>query len=101
MLGRFLVVSTSDNLIFAPTSQFKRTAHGWREWPDVQAVLLQLRAHDGWSVGLLLKMPAPELGGLSILEALEAGQTDAVRAVRWPSPRRVVARRRATRRNRR
>jgi len=77
--GRVLMVRTSDEVLIAPVSQFRKVDERWSPWPEMQDVLRVLRDHDPWSVAQVIRaVVAPELKGLTVRDALLAGQTDMV-----------------------
>jgi hypothetical protein len=74
--GTVLMVRTSDDVLLAPVSQFRKVDEQWTPWPEMQHVLRILRDHDPWAVAQLIRaIVAPELKGLTLRDALLAGQT--------------------------
>ena len=72
--GTLLGLLTADHKTIYPVAQFHR-AHGAIEVkPGVRAMLASLRGQDPWSVALLLRTPAPELGRRTPLDL--AGSDD-------------------------
>jgi hypothetical protein len=65
--GSVLALKTSDGALVFPVLQFRSTTSGAEVRPALKAAIKQLRAHDPWTVALLLCTPADELDGLSPL----------------------------------
>ena len=65
--GSVLALKTSDGELVFPVMQFRSSASGAEVRPALKGAIKQLRAHDPWTVALLLCTPADELDGLSPL----------------------------------
>ena len=78
--GSVLALKTSDGELVFPVLQFRSSPSGAEVRPALKAAIKQLRAHDPWTVALLLCTPADELDGLSPLAWARAEHDPAVLA---------------------
>lgn len=73
--GSVLALKSSDGDLFYPVFQFQRRADGHVEVkPGLLPVLRALRHFDPWTVGVLLRIPSPELGGLTPVDWVRRGK---------------------------
>ncbi|GAA4363012.1 hypothetical protein [Nocardioides caricicola] len=63
--GRVLGLKTSDGDYFYPVWTFVKAGENITVKPGVAVVLRALRGLDGWTIGVFLRMGAPELDGLT------------------------------------
>jgi len=83
--GTLLGLKTTDGVIVYPVAQFERRGGRVQVKAGLRPFLTGLKAHDPWSVALLLHTPAPELDDLTPLEWVRKGLS--------PDPLRDYARR--------
>jgi hypothetical protein len=74
--GRLLGVASADGhgRVFYPIAQFENHGGRTRVRPALQRFFAALRAHDAWTVGVLMHTPAPELGDLTPLQWAREGR---------------------------
>jgi hypothetical protein len=73
--GALLGLRTSDGAIVYPVWQFRRSAGVVEVRPPLVPMLRTLKHYDPWTVGVLLRTPAPELETLTPLDWARAGRS--------------------------